>query len=137
MLNVNSKTFIVYMVIQEWEEIPVHFKRQAQVGVLLFNKAITEVLVEYSNYNDVFLAKYVAKLPKNIEMNKYTIKLEEGKQLPFGSIYSLRLVELKTLKTYIKINLASSFIQPSKSLAKTFILFDKKPDKNLRLCVNN
>ena len=69
-------------------------------------------------------------------MNKHTIKLKESKQLPFGPIYSLRSVELETLKTYIQTNLANGFIQPSKSPAKTFILFNKKPDKSLRFCIN-
>ena len=64
-------------------------------------------------------------------MNDYAIKLKEGKQLSFGSIYSLKLVELKILKTYIKNNLANSFIYPSKSLAKAFIFFDLKLDKSL------
>ena len=43
-------------------------------------------------------------------MNKNAIKLEEDKQPPFDLIYSLGLVELETLKTYIKINLANNFI---------------------------
>ena len=38
-------------------------------------------------------------------MNKYTIKLVEGKQLLYKQIYSLRQVELENLKTYIKIYL--------------------------------
>ena len=87
-----------------------HSKKQAQVGVLLLNKALTEVPVEYSNYSDVFSADYAAELPENTGINEHAIELEEGKQPPFGSIYSLRPVELKTLKTYIKTNLANSFI---------------------------
>ena len=49
--------------------MPVHSKRQAQikaqVGVLLFNKAPTEVLVEYSNYSNIFSAEHAAELPEN------------------------------------------------------------------------
>ena len=40
------------------------------------------------------------------------------------------------LKTYIKTNLANGFIRPSKSPAGAPILFDKKPDGSLRLCVD-
>ena len=87
-----------------------HSKKQAQVGALLFDKAPIEVLAEYSNYNNVFSAENAAKLPKNTRINKYTIKLEENKQLLFSSIYSLKPVELKTLKTYIETNLANGFI---------------------------
>ena len=69
-------------------------------------------------------------------MNKHTIKLEESKQPPIRSIYSLESVELKTLKIYIKINLANNFIRLFKSPARAFILFDRKPDRNFRLCVD-
>ena len=45
-------------------------------------------------------------------------------------------MELETLKTYIETNLANGFIRFSKSLAGAPILFDKKVDGSLRLCVN-
>ncbi len=37
---------------------------------------------------------------------------------------------------YIKNNLANGFIRPSKSPTETLILFDKKPDGSLQLCVD-
>ena len=139
-LNANNKTLVMHVAIQEQERMPVHSKRQAQIkaqiGALLFNKALTEVPAEYSNYSNIFSVKYAAKLPKNTGMNEHAIKLEEDKQLLFRPIYSLKPVELKTLKTYIKINLANGFIRPSKSPAGAPILFDRKPDGSLRLCVD-
>ena len=90
--------------------MPVYFKKQAHVGALLFDKAHTKVPVKYFNYSNVFLAENIGKLPENTEMDKYDIKLEEDKQPPFRPIYSLGLVELETLKTYIKTNLANDFI---------------------------
>ena len=69
-------------------------------------------------------------------MNEYAIELEENKQLSFGPIYSLGPVELETLKTYIKTNLANSFIRASKFPVGTLILFHWKLDRNLRLCVD-
>ena len=45
-------------------------------------------------------------------------------------------MELEILKTYIEINLVNGFIQPSKSPAGASILFVRKPDKSLRLCVD-
>ena len=69
-------------------------------------------------------------------MNEHAIDLEEGKQPSFGPIYSLSLVELETLKTYIKTNLANGFIWPSKSLARAPIFFDRKLDRSLCLCVD-
>ena len=69
-------------------------------------------------------------------MNEYAIKLEEGKQPPFGSIYSLGPVELKMLKTYIETNLANSFIRLSKSPAGAPIFFDRKPNGSLCFCMD-
>ena len=79
---------------------------------------------KYFDYNNIFLVQNAAKFPKYIEINDYTIKLEENKQLSLGPIYSLGLIEMETLKIYIKINLANNFIWPSKSLTRAFILFD-------------
>ena len=76
------------------------------------------------------------ELLENAGMNEYAIKLKEGKQPLFGPIYSLDLVELEILKTYIKTNLANSFIHLSKSLAGALILFHKKPNGSLRLYVD-
>ena len=69
-------------------------------------------------------------------MKEHAIKLEKGKQSPFRLIYSLGLVELETLKNYIKTILANSFIQPFKSPAGASILFNRKPDKSFHLCVD-
>ena len=135
-LDADSETFVMHVAIREREEMSVYFKRQAQVGALLFNKALTKVLAEYSDYSNVFLAEYAAELPKNTGMNKHAIELEEGKQPLLGLIYSLGPIELETLKTYIKINLANGFIRPSKSLVGAPILFDRKSDGSLRLCVD-
>ena len=139
-LDANNKTFVMHVAIWEQEKMLVHFKRQAQiktqVKVLVFNKAPTKVLMEYFNYNDIFLAEYVVELSENTKINEHIIKLEEGKQPLFGSIYNLGPVELKTLKTYIKINLANGFIRPFKSPTRAPILFDRKPDRNFHLCID-
>ena len=135
-MDANSKTFVVHVAIRKREKMLVHSKKQAQVGALLFNKALTEVLAEYSDYSNVFSAKYAVELLENTRINEHAIKLEKSKQPPFGPIYSLGPIELETLKTYIKINLANGFIQPSKSPARAPILFDKKPDKNFHFYVD-
>ena len=64
--------------------------------------------MQYTDYNNVFLFELVAKLLKQSN-NSHTIKLNEGKQPFYGPIYSLKLIELKILKAYIKINLANNF----------------------------
>ena len=148
MLDADSETFVMHAAIREREKMVIDPDKKAQIEVqsgaqskvqvktLLFDKAPTEVPAEYSIYSDVFSAKNAAKLPENTKMNEHAIKLEEDKQPPFGSIYSLGLVELKTLKTYIETNMANDFICLSKSPAGAFILFDQKPDGSFRLCVD-
>ena len=93
-------------------------------------------MAEYFNYSNIFLAEYIVELPENTRINKYAIKLKEDKQSLFGPIYSLEPVELETLKTYIKTNLANGFIWPLKSFARASILFNKKSDRNLHFCIN-
>ena len=88
-IDVNSETFVVYVAIRKREEMSVHSKKQAQVKALLFDKAPTEVPVDYSDYSDVFSAENTAEFP-----DENAIKLKEGKQPPFGPIYSLGSVEL-------------------------------------------
>ena len=143
-LDADSETFVVHVAIREREEMAMNPDRKAQieaqsgaqVGALLFDEAPTEVPAEYSDYSDVFSAENAAELPENTGMNEHAIELEEGKQPPFGPIYSLGPVELETLKTYIETNLANGFIRPSKSPVGAPILFDRKPDGSLRLCVD-
>ena len=63
----------------------------------------------------------------------------DGKTLgtsPFGPLYNLPQVELEVLREYISDNLAKRFIQPSTSSAGAPVLFIKKGDDSLRLCVD-
>ena len=143
-LDADSETFVVHVAIREQEEMAMNPDRKAQieaqsgaqVGALLFDEAPTEVPAEYSDYSNVFLAENAAELLVNTRMNKHAIELEEGKQLPFGPIYSLGPVELQPLKTYIKTNLANGFIRLSKFPAGALIFLDRKPDGSLCLCVD-
>ena len=94
------------------------------------------VSAKYLDFADVFLKKSANVLWKQTEINEYAIKLEKGKQPPYRPIYSLGPVELKTLKTYIEINLGNGFIKALKSLADALILFVSKLNSSLHLCVD-
>ncbi len=76
------------------------------------------------------------QLPENNGINEHAIELINSQQPLYGPIYILSLVELEMLKTYIETHLKTSFIQPSKSPARAPILFDKKFNGSLRLCIN-
>ena len=57
------------------------------------------VLAKYSDFPDAFSKKSAAVLPEQTDFNEHAIELREGKQPPYGPIYNLEPVELKTLKT--------------------------------------
>lgn len=99
----------------------IKIQSKARIGAFIFDKAFTALLPKYSNYSNIFLARYATKLTK---IDNHAINLKKDKQLTFSLIYSLILVKLKILKTYIEVNLANSFIMSSKSPAKIPIFFD-------------
>ncbi len=122
--------------------MPIYPSRALQVlddptlAALQWDKTPTKILTKYSDYVEVFSSDLVMELTEKTRMNKHAIKLIEEKQLPYGIIYALSLIELETLKTYIKTYLKTGFIRPSKSLTGASILFNKRPDGSLYLCVN-
>ncbi|KAH0613403.1 uncharacterized protein H6S33_005289 [Morchella sextelata] len=66
----------------------------------------------------------------------HKIPLKEGKEPPFGPLYGMSREELIVLKQYIRDNLQKGFIQASSLPASTPVLFVKKGDGTLRLCVD-
>ena len=107
---------------------------KVQIALLIVEEVI--VLAKYLDFADVFSKEFIKVLLKRTGIKENAIKLEKGKQPPYGPIYSLGLVELKTFKTYIKINLANSFILSSKSSINAPMLFVYKPDNRFGLCVD-
>ena len=130
-LDENSETFVVHVASLD---LGIHPDREAQIASLLTEEV--KIPDEYSDFADVFSEEKALVLPERTELNEHAIDLEDGKQPPYGPIYSLGPVELETLKTYIETHLKTGFIRPSKSLAGAPILFDKKPDGSFRLCVD-
>lgn len=86
-------------------------------------------------YEDVFSKESADKLPPH---RPYDMKIDliPGTQAPFGPLYSLAVPELKVLREYLDEMLAKGFIQASTSSAGAPILFVKKKDGTLRLCVD-
>ena len=121
-LNADDETFVVHVAaLAEPTTMPIYPSRQAQVAALISEK--TGIPAEYSDFSDVFSSDSAAELPEHTGINDHSINLLDDKQPPYGPIYSLEPVELETLKTYIKTNLASGFIRSFKSPAGVPILF--------------
>lgn len=87
-------------------------------------KASTKLFAKYFDYVDVFLPNLAIELSELIKINNYAIDFIEGKKPSNGLIYSLGLIELKTLKTYINTYLKTQFFYFFKFLANASIFFD-------------
>ena len=134
-LDEEDETFVVHMAATSVRAASnVYPSQQAQIASL----EVEEITIpsEYANYTDVFSPDSAAELPKHIGINHHPIDLINDTQPPYDPIYNLEPGELETLKTYIETNLANGFIRPSKLPAKAPILFIRKKDGSLRLCVD-
>ena len=89
----------------------------------------------YHDYAEVFSSAEAAYLPPHRPYD-HTIDLEEGATPPYGPIYSMSETELKALREYLDDMLGKGFVRPSNSPAGAPILFAKKKDGSLRLCVD-
>ena len=96
---------------------------------------LSALLEEYHNFTDVFSKSKAGKLADH---RPYDLKitLDEGTVPPFSPIYSLSQEELVALRKFIDENLATGFIRPSHSPCGAPVLFIRKKDGSLRLCVN-
>jgi len=93
------------------------------------------VPLEYHDYADVFSKAKASELPPHHDYN-LKINLEEGTSPPLGTLYSLSLVKLSALWTFIDENLNTGFICPTTSSHAAPVLFVKKKDSSLRLCID-
>jgi len=96
---------------------------------------LSNIPEEYHEFADVFSKSKSDSLP---EHRPYDLKinLEEGTEPPLGTMYSLSQVELQALRIFIDENIATGIIRPTRSPHGAPILFVKKKDGSLRLCVD-
>ena len=95
----------------------------------------TEIPEEYQEFATLFSEVEANKLPPH-RPGDHLNQLREGTAPSFGPLYSLSNQEFKALQVWLDGNLAQGFIRPSSSSAGSFILFVKKKDGFLRLCVD-
>ena len=115
-------------------KMTIHSTRKALMALLLVEQVT--VPAKYLDFGNMFLEESANIFPEQNGVDEHAIELEKGKQPPYKPIYSLRPVDLKTFKTYIKTNLSNSFINGLKSLANALILLVRKFNDSFRLCVN-
>lgn len=127
-LNENKLCFII-QVFFVLSYIDLNRVAHPHIAAIMIEKII-EFPPKYTEYAKVFLHEKAVKLPKR-SFNNNKIIWEKGKIPIYGPIYSLEVLELKVLWTYIEIKLNNRFIQPSTSPASAPIFFTKKTNTGL------
>jgi len=90
---------------------------------------------EYHEYTDVFSKSKAETLAPHRPYD-LRIDLEKDSHPPVGTIYSLSKFEQEALKEFIDENLTNGFIHSTSSPHRAPVLFVKKKDGSLRLCVD-
>jgi Reverse transcriptase (RNA-dependent DNA polymerase)/RNase H-like domain found in reverse transcriptase/Integrase zinc binding domain/Chromo (CHRromatin Organisation MOdifier) domain/Integrase core domain len=114
---------------------PMDSMRDAGVSVANMNIEEPVLPEEYRDFADVFEENEDEHLPQ-VSSVRHSIETEEGKPVPYGPLYPLSQLELRTLREYLEDSLRKGWIQESTSPAGAPILFVKKKDGSLRLCVD-
>jgi hypothetical protein len=99
------------------------------------NKTSNEISFQYVAFQDIFSEIKAHKLSKH-DSHDHAIEILSNRDFFFDLIYNLSTTKLKILKNYIDEYMKKSFIIEFMSFAKAFILFIKKTNDKLRLCVN-
>ena len=101
----------------------------------LFSNSTILLFEKYQNFLNVFFRKKVDKFLSH-QLSDYKIDIIFKKKPGFDFIYGMLQNELKVFKKYLNNNLIKEFIRLNHSLAASFILFIRKFNEDLRLCVN-
>ena len=100
------------------------------------NELITKVVPpEYHDFFDVFSCEEAKLMPPHHPYD-HTINLENDQMPPHSHIYLLSGTELSTLHEFLDNMLGKGFIRSSSLPGGAPVLFAKKKDRTLQLCVN-
>ena len=108
---------------------------QANSAKLAETSDLSNVPSKYYKFANIFSKTKAEVLPPHCPYD-LKINLEEGAQPPVGPIYSLSASEQEALKEFIEKNLNTGFIRLTSSLHSALVLFVKKKDGSLCLCVD-
>ncbi len=121
LLSVDSKRERLLIVIQKADENS--------------DKISNEISFQYFAFQDIFFEIKAHKLFEH-DFHDHVIEILSNRDSLFDSIYNLSTTKLKILKNYIDEYMKKNFITEFVSSAKALILFVKKTNDKLRLCVN-
>lgn len=114
----------------------IHPFHRSSIASLIVKEISTKVCNKYVDFPNIFSSDLTSELSEHTEINNYTIDLVNSQQLHYKPLYSLKPVELETLKVYIETNPANRFIKLSMLLTSIFILFVQKSNRSLWLDIN-
>ncbi|EDN09807.1 hypothetical protein HCAG_06974 [Histoplasma mississippiense (nom. inval.)] len=126
---------------QETSTTPLYFwdgntesssERLCSINETTLPQNLQDLLTEFK---DIFSAEAAAKLDENPIISHH-IRLQDGKEPPYGPLYNLSIAELDALRKYLEEMLSRQWVRPTKSPAAAPIVFAKKKDGTLRLCVD-
>src|SRR5258705_6675104 len=96
---------------------------------------LDSILAKYHEFHNIFSGEKVGTLtphrPYDLQIN-----VEEGAKPIHGPIYSLSPPELTALQEFLEEHTRNGFIHPSKSPWGSPVLFIKKKDGSLHLCMD-
>ena len=108
---------------------------QAKSTTISEKTDLSSIPEEYHEYADVFSKSKAETLAPHHSYNLW-INLEKDSYSPVGTIYFLFKFEQKALKEFINENLTNGFIRSILSPHGAPVLFVKKKDRSLQLCVD-
>ena len=108
---------------------------QANSAKLAETPDLSNVPSKYHKFADIFSKTKAETLPPHHPYN-LKINLEESAQPLVGPIYSLSASEQEALKEFIEENLNMGFIRLTSSPHSALVLFVKKKDRSLCLCID-
>jgi len=119
------------------ESVNISTELAIKSGKYLKKRKLEEMVpLEYHGYLDVFEEEEKTELPPHRPGVDLDIKLEEGQGLPVKKIYALSQDEREELWNYIKQNEERGGIRETYSDGGSSIMFVKKKNGKLRLCVD-
>jgi hypothetical protein len=106
---------------------------QEAAGVYILSEL--HIPERYRDFKDV-VSKEASNTLLLHQVYDYKIDLEKENKLGYTPLYKITTAELEETKQYLLDNLYKGFIEPSHVLFAVPILFVKKPDSSLRLCID-
>ena len=142
-MNEKNETFVMFVRAFNDEKIDlqkIHIERRVQINSTLLKikekSNIKIIMLEIlKKFVEITKKKKVYEL-SNHEFDDHSIDLKSNKKSLYEFIYSLFENELTILRIYLDKHLKNDFIRFFIFFVETSILFVKKKNESLRLCVN-